>query len=101
MPFADGTRAAGLARLDAPTEAHSMVLALRMEPAADAFYDWQGGLIWLRMDDDPEAEALRRLIRSSSAAAMRRWCAPARALARRRCPSSSRSRRRSPRCRRG
>ena len=33
-----------------------------MEAAADAFYDWQGGLVWLRMEGEPEAELLRRLI---------------------------------------
>jgi glycolate oxidase FAD binding subunit len=41
-----------------------MVLALRMQTAVDAFYDWQGGLAWLRMEHgDPEAELLRGLIR--------------------------------------
>ena len=27
-----------------------MVLALRMQAAVEAFYDWPGGLIWLRME---------------------------------------------------
>ena len=40
-----------------------MVYALRMEAAVEAFYDWQGGLIWLRIDGEPEAEAVRRLIK--------------------------------------
>ena len=40
-----------------------MVLALRMEAGAEAFYDWQGGLVWLRMEAEPEAEAVRRLVR--------------------------------------
>ena len=26
----------------------------------DAFYDWQGGLVWLRMEADAEGELLRR-----------------------------------------
>jgi glycolate oxidase FAD binding subunit len=47
----------------APSEAHKMVLALRMEAGADAFYDWQGGLVWLRMEDEPAAETLRNLVR--------------------------------------
>ncbi|TIV84775.1 MAG: 2-hydroxy-acid oxidase, partial [Mesorhizobium sp.] len=48
----------------APSEAHHMVMALRMEAAVDAFYDWQGGLVWLSMrEDDPEADLLRGLIR--------------------------------------
>jgi glycolate oxidase FAD binding subunit len=34
----------------APTECHGMVMALRRETAVDAFYDWQGGLAWLRME---------------------------------------------------
>ncbi|RUY01134.1 2-hydroxy-acid oxidase, partial [Mesorhizobium sp. M2A.F.Ca.ET.040.01.1.1] len=41
-----------------------MVMALRMQAAVDAFYDWQGGLVWLSMrEDDPEADLLRGLIR--------------------------------------
>lgn len=46
-----------------PANAHHMVLALRMQVAVDAFYDWQGGLVWLRMEDEPEADLLRTLIR--------------------------------------
>ena len=38
-----------------------MVYALRMEAAVEAFYDWQGGLIWLRIEGEPEADAVRRL----------------------------------------
>jgi len=37
-------------------------MALRMEAAVDAFYDWQGGLIWLRMEGNAEAAAMRRHI---------------------------------------
>src|SRR5688572_28389413 len=47
----------------APCEAHRMVLALHMEAGVDAFYDWQGGLVWLRMESEPEADILRRLSR--------------------------------------
>ncbi len=48
----------------APAEAHHMVMTLRMQAAVDAFYDWQGGLVWLSMrENDPEAELLRGLIR--------------------------------------
>lgn len=48
----------------APSRAHHMVMALRMQAAVDAFYDWQGGLVWLSMrEDDPEADLLRGLIR--------------------------------------
>ena len=38
-----------------PSQGHRMVYALRMEAAVEAFYDWQGGLIWLRIDGEPEA----------------------------------------------
>jgi glycolate oxidase FAD binding subunit len=46
----------------APDKGHEMVMALRMQAAVDAFYDWQGGLIWLRMEAQPEAEIVRALI---------------------------------------
>jgi glycolate oxidase FAD binding subunit len=62
-PFADGTAQPVWRVSMAPSEAHKMVLALRMETGADAFYDWQGGLVWLRMEAEPEAETLRGLIR--------------------------------------
>jgi glycolate oxidase FAD binding subunit len=47
----------------APSEGHKMVAALRMEAGADAIYDWQGGLIWLRMESSPEADTVRRLVK--------------------------------------
>ncbi|MER9233893.1 FAD-binding protein [Mesorhizobium sp. M0622] len=62
-PFADGSERPVWRVSMAPSQAHQMVLALRMQAAVDAFYDWQGGLIWLRMQqDDPEASLLRGLI---------------------------------------
>ncbi len=63
MPFADGTDKPVWRVSMAPSEAHRMVLALRMETAVDAFFDWAGGLAWLRMEGEPEAELLRRLIK--------------------------------------
>jgi glycolate oxidase FAD binding subunit len=63
MPFADGTERPVWRISMTPSEGHRMVAALRMEAGADAFYDWQGGLIWLRMESAPEAETVRRLIR--------------------------------------
>lgn len=48
----------------APSTGHQLVAALRMEAGIDAFYDWQGGLVWMRMEADPEAELLRRYIRA-------------------------------------
>ena len=62
-PFADGTMRPVWRVSMTPGAAASFVLALRMEAGADAFYDWQGGLVWLRMEADPEAEAVRRLLR--------------------------------------
>ncbi|PWK65284.1 glycolate oxidase subunit GlcE [Aminobacter sp. AP02] len=62
-PFADGTDKPVWRVSMPPADAHHMVLALRMQAAADAFYDWQGGLVWLRMEGEPEAELLRALIR--------------------------------------
>ncbi|PBC00463.1 glycolate oxidase subunit GlcE [Mesorhizobium sp. WSM3860] len=64
VPFADGGARPVWRVSMPPSEAHHVVMALRMQAAADAFYDWQGGLVWLSMrEDDPEAELLRALIR--------------------------------------
>lgn len=62
MPFADGTERPVWRVSMTPSRGHEMVMALRMEAAVDAFYDWQGGLIWLRMEGDAEAAALRRQV---------------------------------------
>ncbi|WP_378944098.1 glycolate oxidase subunit GlcE [Mesorhizobium sp. ANAO-SY3R2] len=62
-PFADGSDKPVWRVSMPPANAHHMVLALRMQAAADAFYDWQGGLVWLRMEGEPEAELLRALIK--------------------------------------
>ena len=63
-PYADGT-ARPLWRVSvAPTTGHQLVAALRLETGVDAFYDWQGGLVWLRMEADPEADLLRRYIKA-------------------------------------
>jgi glycolate oxidase FAD binding subunit len=62
MPFADGTQRCIWRVSMAPMEAHKMVANLRLGAGVDAFYDWQGGLVWLRMEADPEPLALRRLI---------------------------------------
>ncbi|HWK67518.1 MAG TPA: glycolate oxidase subunit GlcE [Rhizobiaceae bacterium] len=63
VPFADGTENPVWRVSVAPSEAAKLTLAFRMEAAAEAFYDWQGGLVWLRMEGDPEPEMLRRLVR--------------------------------------
>ena len=63
LPFADGSERAVWRVSMTPTEAHKLVMSMRMGTGVDAFYDWQGGLVWLRMEADPEAEALRLLIK--------------------------------------
>ncbi|MET3523526.1 glycolate oxidase subunit GlcE [Mesorhizobium abyssinicae] len=64
IPFADGGARPVWRVSMAPSQAHHMVMALRMQAAVDAFYDWQGGLVWLSMrENDPEADLLRSLIR--------------------------------------
>jgi glycolate oxidase FAD binding subunit len=41
-----------------------MVMTLRRQTAVDVFYDWQGGLAWLRMEaGEPEANLVRALVR--------------------------------------
>lgn len=48
-----------------PSEAHAFVMALRMHAAIDAYYDWQGGLVWLSLeDDDPHDELIRETLHS-------------------------------------
>lgn len=62
-PFADGTTKPVWRVSMAPSEAYRMIDALRREAGVNAFYDWQGGLVWLRMEaPDPDADALRRQI---------------------------------------
>ncbi|MGB3390513.1 MAG: glycolate oxidase subunit GlcE [Pseudaminobacter sp.] len=65
IPFADSSERPIWRVSMAPNEAHHMVMALRMQAGCDAFYDWQGGLVWLRMEADPEAEVLRDLVKKS------------------------------------
>ena len=63
-PFADGSEKPVWRVSMAPSQGHQMVLTLRMQAAVSAFYDWQGGLVWLRMEEgDPEAALLRGLLR--------------------------------------
>ncbi len=62
IPFADGTEKPVWRVSVAPSEGWKLSLALRMESPASAFFDWQGGLVWLRMEGDPEADLIRRLV---------------------------------------
>lgn len=63
-PFSDGTDRAVWRVSMAPSDGWKLVAALRMQAAVDAYYDWQGGLVWLRMEGDAEAEAIRGLVRA-------------------------------------
>jgi glycolate oxidase FAD binding subunit len=63
LPFADGSQKPVWRVSLAPSEAHRVVMAFRMEAAVEAFYDWAGGLAWVRMEGDPEANLLRGLVK--------------------------------------
>ena len=43
----------------APLQGQKLISALG---EGDAFYDWQGGLVWLQLQGDPQAERIRTLI---------------------------------------
>jgi glycolate oxidase FAD binding subunit len=62
-PFADGTEQPVWRVSAPPMSGHAVLEDFRQHTAADAFYDWQGGLIWIRVEGEPEAEVLRGLIR--------------------------------------
>ncbi len=63
-PYVDGTEKPLWRVSVAPSAGYHLVAALRLEAGIDAFYDWQGGLVWMRMEADPEAEFVRRYIRA-------------------------------------
>ncbi|TIN57230.1 MAG: 2-hydroxy-acid oxidase, partial [Mesorhizobium sp.] len=46
-PFADNSEKPVWRVSMTPGQCHQMVLTLRMQAAVSAFYDWQGGLVWL------------------------------------------------------
>ncbi|MBU4529149.1 MAG: glycolate oxidase subunit GlcE [Hoeflea sp.] len=48
----------------APSAGHQLVAALRLKTGVDAFYDWQGGLVWLQMEAEPEADLVRQYIKA-------------------------------------
>ncbi len=62
-PYADGMGHPVWRVSVAPAAGHRLVAALRTRTNVDAFYDWQGGLVWLRMLADAEPDLLRRTIR--------------------------------------
>jgi glycolate oxidase FAD binding subunit len=64
LPFADGTMRPVWRVSVAPSVGHQLVAALRLQAGVDAFYDWQGGLVWLRMEAEPEGDLVRRYIKA-------------------------------------
>lgn len=48
----------------APSVGHQLVAALRLEAGIDAFYDWQGGLVWMQMEAHLEEQLLRGYIKA-------------------------------------
>lgn len=48
----------------APTSGHQLVAGLRLQAGIDAFYDWQGGLVWMQVEGEPEADMLRAGIKA-------------------------------------
>jgi glycolate oxidase FAD binding subunit len=63
LPLADGTDRPVWRVSVPPISGHAVLADFRQHAAADAFYDWQGGLIWIRVEGEPEAEVLRGLIK--------------------------------------
>ncbi|MBO3759000.1 glycolate oxidase subunit GlcE [Ciceribacter sp. L1K22] len=63
-PYADGTMRPLWRVSVAPTAGEKLVAALRLEAGVDAFYEWQGGLVWMRMEADPEADLVRRYVKA-------------------------------------
>jgi glycolate oxidase FAD binding subunit len=63
-PFCDATQRPVWRVSVAPSAGHQLVAALRLQTGVDAFYDWQGGLVWLRMEADAEAEMIRHYVKA-------------------------------------
>ena len=65
-PFhADGRQRSLWKISTAPSMGHHILSALRMQTPVDGYFDWQGGLLWLRMEADPEAELVRDLVKQA------------------------------------
>lgn len=47
-----------------PSAGADLVAALRLRTGVDAFYDWQGGLVWLQMEADAEAALVRTYVKA-------------------------------------
>jgi glycolate oxidase FAD binding subunit len=49
----------------APSKGHHILSAMRMQTGVDGYLDWQGGLLWLRMEADAEADHVRDLVKQA------------------------------------
>ncbi|MBX9454916.1 MAG: glycolate oxidase subunit GlcE [Rhizobium sp.] len=49
----------------APSMGHHILSALRLHAGVDGFLDWQGGLVWLRLEAGAEADVVRDLVRQA------------------------------------
>lgn len=65
LPYSDGSHRPLWRVSVAPSEGWKLVAALRLEAGVDAFYDWQGGLVWMRLEGDPEADLIRRYVKAA------------------------------------
>ena len=59
-PFSDGTQEPVWKISVAPMAGHQLVAEFG---PADAYYDWQGGLVWLRLDGDPHVDKVRAAVK--------------------------------------
>ncbi len=57
MPFADGSQSPVWRLSVAPTSGHNAVEEILSKVDGQAFYDWQGGLVWLKLDGSSDAQA--------------------------------------------
>ncbi|MGN7292193.1 glycolate oxidase subunit GlcE [Rhizobium sp. SAFR-030] len=62
-PYADGSLRPLWRVSVAPSSGFQLVADLRMQAGIDAFYDWQGGLVWMRMEAEPAADLVRQVVR--------------------------------------
>jgi glycolate oxidase FAD binding subunit len=63
-PMPTARRARSGASPSPPSPASSSSPRCASKPASTPIYDWQGGLVWLRMEADPEAALLRRYVKA-------------------------------------
>ncbi|MCD2172842.1 glycolate oxidase subunit GlcE [Rhizobium sp. C4] len=63
-PFSEDGSRKPLWRIScAPSTGHQLLAALRLETGVNAFFDWQGGLVWMQMEGDAEAETIRTYLK--------------------------------------